>query len=352
MRTNQEVTLREVAAKAGVSMMTVSCALHPRHGRRSHASARTCQRILRVANRLHYRLNVVARSLRLKRTSNIGFYVNGEIFFRTMPRLHSLLFPMQARFRQSGYRLSFDYFERGHAKGFREFLVPGRYVDAIVTFGRNLTDREIRMIRASGMPAVSLYEKIDGLDSLTIDEWSAGRAAADYLYQCGHREAAVIAHLPATKRWQGRVLGFLERAQELNLAVPESHRLYSDAFDLLGNERRVARELFGKFLENGVPARCLYVPSDYLAFALVELLDERGLRLGRDISLLSYDNLEGHGYRPWPTPRLTSLDPPHSAIAIQAAEILIGHSEANGKQHLVFHPQLVERDSVSRCLPK
>ena len=218
-------------------------------------------------------------------------------------------------------------------------------MDGILTLGRNLNRREIAVIRESGVRTVSLYEKIPGFISLLIDEHAAGIAAADYLYSRGHRQVGILAYRIGVARWYGRVTGFLERAAQLGLSVPKDANCITSG-GILGSERRVARELFRDFLKSGSPVRCFWVPSDYLAFGVLEEMDERGLRLGQDVSILSYDNLEGTGYAPWGKPRLSSFEPPLAEIGKKAAALLAEEAGDDGTECRMFQPHLVDRGSV------
>ncbi|MBI4023415.1 MAG: substrate-binding domain-containing protein [Verrucomicrobia bacterium] len=345
----KQTTIYDVAAKARVSAMTVSRALRPGSGC-SCVRASTRAHIQRIARKLNYRVNPVARGLSRGCAYNIGFHINRMDFSLLTPVWRNLVFPMQSRLRENGYRLGFYYFEPGRDDGWEEFLTPHRFVDGVVVLGRNLSAAEITAVRKSGVRAVSLYEKINGFHSLTIDEFAAGRAAAEFLYERGHRQAAVLALRYDVERWEGRTLGFLQRAAEIGIEVPKSARFWASIPETFGAERMTARRLFLRFLESESPIRCLYVPSDYLAFGVLEILDEQGLRLGTDFSVLSYDNLEGTGCAPWGVPRLTSFEPPYVAVGVKAADILIDQENENGATGATFQPKLVERGSVAKVV--
>ncbi|MDD5704765.1 MAG: LacI family DNA-binding transcriptional regulator [Kiritimatiellae bacterium] len=341
-------TMEDVARRAGVSPMTVSLALRAGWENGHHVSAATRQRVLAAANALGYSMHPAARALRHGCSYNIGFHINLTAFQWGVPAWSNVILPMQRELWKSGYQLGFYHFRPEDSAEFGEFLSSGRSVDGIVTLGRNLSRRETEVIRASGIRAVSLYEKLAGFVSLLIDEEAAGRAAADYLYERGHRRAGILAHDIRVKRWSGRLTGFRERAAQIGLEVPaEAELLSGPDEDIAGSERRVARERFRRFLADGAAVRCLWVPSDYLAFGVVEEMDEQGLRLGRDFSVLSYDNFEGMGLAPWGKPRLTSFCPPLAEIGQRAAAILAGEVRGNEPDCLRFLPQLVERGSVA-----
>lgn len=342
-------TIYDIAAKARVSHATVSLALRPPPNGRSRMQPSTRRHILKTAQRLGYRPNILARGLKCGRTYNVGMYINRADYLNlTLPSWHAVVLAAQTQLWKHGYHLSFSYFERGQGTGFLEFLTPGRFVDGILVQGRNLSSREISAIRKSGMPTVSLYEKIDGFWSLTVDEYGAGQAAAEYLWECGHRRVAIIAPRHGVERWDGRIHGFLKRAAEIGLEVPKAATTMVERATGMGSERIVGRRLFRGLLKRAPAIRCVYVPSDYYAFGVLDVMDEHRLRVGKDVSLLSYDNLEGKGHGPWKSPRLTSYDPPHDLMGIRAADLLAGQAGAGGERHFVFQPRRMDRNSVVR----
>ncbi|MBI4025413.1 MAG: LacI family DNA-binding transcriptional regulator [Verrucomicrobia bacterium] len=344
--TASKITLKDVAQASGLAVSTVSNILC--NSPHSWASTATRQRVFDVAKKTGYRVNLVARGLSLGRTFNIGFYIN-RVEYLALSRLswHRTVLAMQTRLWKHGYRLGFYVFEPGQDLGFEEFLTPHRYVDGIIVQGRNLSAEEIAAIRESKIRTVSMFENIRGFHSLAVDEFRAGRVAAEYLYQRGHRQAAIIAGLHHVERWDGRIRGFVQRSAEIGLEVPESAQHFVDAAKWVHSERVIGRKLFRQFLRSEPSIRCLYVPSDYYAFGVVDELDEQGLRLGADFSLLSYDNLEGAGHAPWGAPRLTTFEPPSAEIGGKAADLIVAQSESSKPTQTIFTPELVERSSVA-----
>lgn len=340
-------TIIDIAKQAKVSPSAVSLAFHPEKGA-SRLRPATRERILKIAKELNYHTDLKARGLKNQRTYHIGFLVETTVPDPATVAWSLLLSSLQGKLWEHGYRLGFYFFKLVEEWGFEDFLTPNRFVDGIVTIGRNLTPTQIKKIRASGIRAISLFHKINGFFSLMFDEWGAGRAAADYLYACGHRQSAVLAHRYADKRWNGRIDGFLERAAEIGLEVPPSAQFYTDALGLSGTAHEIGQQLFRKFLKIRPPIRCIYCPSDHFAFGILAAMDEHGLREGKDLSILSYDNLEGIGAQPWSSPRLTSFAPSKAAIGNMAAEILVGSRKEEKPGVFTFMPRLVIRDSVKR----
>jgi len=349
--TKKHATLAEVAQAAGVSPVSVSLAIRNQNGR-VRVSEKTRKRILDVATQLDYHPNPSARNLALSRTHQIGVYLNSpKALDLSLTPWHAVISAIQLHLAKIGYRLSFYYFPKGMREGFREFLIPNRFVDGLIVQGRVLEDSEIRTIRKSGLPTVSLYHVIEGFHSLTIDEAQTGADAADYLYAAGHRRVALFALRMKRPEWNRRMTGFIQRAREIGLLLPGTCQIVAPIGNRLAGSTELPEELFHRLETVRKNITAIYCPSDYLSIALVRAFDAKGIRVGRDISLLSYDNLEGHGFKPWRKPRLTTFNPPFSEIGAKIVKLLVPSAYAKKRPsptHHSFVPTLIERDSVEK----
>ncbi len=72
-----------------------------------------------------------------------------------------------------------------------------------------------------------------------------------------------------------------------------------------------------------LPGKLLFSTSDVVSFAMMEAFREKGLSVGTDFQLLSFDNLEDYGYAPFGKPVLTSIDLPKVRIAERSATLLL-----------------------------
>lgn len=86
---------------------------------------------------------------------------------------------------------------------------------------------------------------------------------------------------------------------------------------------RLSGQQLGKLiLERNLP-RTIFSPSDFLAFGMVDRFTEAGLRLGRDVRLVSFDNLEGGGLLPFGEAVLTSIQNPRERVAREGARLML-----------------------------
>lgn len=340
----KNVTVLDVAREAGLSPMTVS-RVFDSDATRSKVRPGTREKVEAVARQLGYRPSTAARNLRLQRSHQIGVYLNwkhhGILSHFGWPRVFGAL---QRQAAQYGYRVAFHFQDDTSETNLKDFFQPGRYVDGLVVLGRNIADKEIRLLRESGLPTVSLYEEIDGFVCLLANDRRVGRQAADYLYARGHRDVAVLAYRNDREHWNLRYYSFMERAQELGLQIVQQYYQPAGMDKTLGWEHTFGYQNAPLPLGDKGHFTALWIPSDFLTVGAIHRYEDEGWEVGKDLSVLSYDNAEAHGIRYWDTPRITSFELNREQIGVRAADILCsGNPE---KPVHSFDSTLIERTSV------
>lgn len=96
------------------------------------------------------------------------------------------------------------------------------------------------------------------------------------------------------------------------------HRIETDA---LANA--IPSYRLGLSLSSRIQGKFLFSTSDVVSFSLLEAFREKGLEIGKDFQLLSYDNLEDYGCLPYNEPCLTTIDAPRARLAERSADLLL-----------------------------
>lgn len=345
------ITVCDIAKLANVSPMTVSRAL--RHGPKKDVSPQTVKRIEKIASRLNYRPSASARSLVLRKTLNIGFCINHPSFNYYHPIIRSLFIGLKKELQKNGHGLGYYYFDPGEDPDFEHFLKDLHVVDAIIVLGRNLTSQQHRLILDNKIRAISLFDIRQGLYSVVEDDFAAGKEAAGYLKERGFRKVTMITHWMGTIQntsWNGRTLGFLAGAKEHELEVValEKEQFWRQSEELPDKwgVGELAPDLVDTLLESGEAGRCVFTASDLYALKLLRQVNERSLRLGEDISILSFDNYEGENSQQFPDPKLTSYQRHREDMGRFIGRLAIGLEERDREAPITFPLSLVERESV------
>jgi LacI family transcriptional regulator len=307
----QRATLLQVAHRAGVSRSTASFVLTGRHlDMRISEDAR--QRVLRAAQELDYRPNLMARSLRTKVTRTIALVSDTLASDPYAGRaIHGSLAAAAAR----GHLLFIGETEGDpviEEKLISDFL--DRQVDAFVY--ASMFTRHVRLPKLLRGRRVALLncQARGAIPAVIPDESQAGRSAARVLLDAGHRDGIHLVGTPAQHVFAGkeRLAGIREglAAGQTRLAgVIECDWWPDSAYDA------VTAALAG-----GLRPRALICLNDRVALGAYQALRAAGVTIPDDVSVLSFDDSE---LAAWLRPQLTSIALPHYELGRQAVEMLL-----------------------------
>ena len=323
-----DATIYDVAKAAGVSPSTVSRAF----SRPGRVSAQTAERIRQVADELGYRSREVARSAPRTTTRVLGLAV-ADI---TNPFNFRVIRGCQAAAAEAGFVVTLSDSQESEALE-REMLRRSMpLLDGLVIASSRLSDTELRTV-AKSLPVVVLNRRVAGLHCIVPDMAHGVRKAAEHLVQFGHKSITYLAGPEASwadgMRWRAvrdssRELGFTE------------HRIGPFAPTLQGD--RAAAEV--------VAARKLHAVicyNDLMALGLMRGLQERGLRVPQDCSIVGFDNIFASALT---SPTLTTIAAPLTMLGDSAVRYIVG--SLNGNQAavetipLTVPVRLVIRDST------
>ncbi|MBR6406437.1 MAG: LacI family DNA-binding transcriptional regulator [Lachnospiraceae bacterium] len=342
------VTLKEVAAASGVSPATVSNILNGK----SKAGEETTRRVLETVEKLGYYPNYMAKGLRTQRTNTVAIIAEDINQFTTPEVIGSIMAGLEAH----GYRTvlqNLRLYERWQDTWYdsdnalSSMLNPALQeckainVDGIIYVAGHA--RKIHCIPDDlDIPVVMTYaySTSEHIPSVVIDDEQGAYEVMKYLLEKGHRRIAIITGRGDNIHTQLRMKGVTRAMYEYNCAfnpylVTEGNWNRADAYP--GLERlRIA--------EQGVTA--VFSMNDEMAAAAYDVIEEAGLRVGEDISVVGFDNASIAQYF---RPGLTTMELPLRQMGWKAAELLVDiladERRANSEVH-AFPCTFVERKSV------
>jgi LacI family transcriptional regulator len=297
------VTLADVAEACGLSVSTVSRALSDPE----KVSPITRERIQRSARDLNYVPNRVARSLSIGRTGLIGLVVPDI----ANPYFPPIIKAVQARASRRDHSVLVADTDENVSDELERARTMRQQVDGLVVVSPRTPDDRLGELVALG-PIVFINRPVPGAPSVVTENPEGIRQALEHLVSLGHRK---VAYLGGPRRsWSNQ-----RRAETLRTAC---------------EERSVELTEFGPFepqMEAGVRAADLVAASgttaviaydDLIALGLMARLAERGLRVGRDISVIGIDDssMSEVSY-----PTLTSIHMPGSKAGHVAVDLLLQH---------------------------
>lgn len=329
----QRLTAREVAARAGVSVSAVSRTFT----KGASVAPATRERVLRAAQELGYRPNVLAQSLMTGRTKLVGLVSNN--------------------FGNPAFMEIFDLFTRGlQQKGFRPLLanLSGttdtshaldmllQYnVDGVIIASSTLPPQLIEGCQAAGLPLVHAFGRsrpAQGLAVVGADNTQGGRLAAETLVARGYRRIAFLGGPKAATSTVDRLAGLKAGLAKHGLAPVAVE--YAPAYDHEPGQRLM------RSLLNGRRFDAVVCGDDILAIGALDACAEASLRVPEQIGVLGFNDI---AMSAWPAYRLTTIRQPIGDIigaAVDMISAMVEQGSGSAQPARRFKCVLVDRATL------
>lgn len=331
------VTIRDVAREAQVSISTVSRVLN----NRPDVDETTRQRVMDVVDRLHYVRNANAANLKQRHTDFAAVVLKG----RRNLFLTDLAERILAIGRKTGIRFLIEIIdEKADEFDTVRALYRERKLTGVVYLGSNPGGHE-KEIEKLEIPCVfatieAAFLKGDHISSVSVNNFEAGQKAANRLIGLGHQRIALLGFFaPKSNSTGQRLHGVLECLRRHGIDYDES--LYEECDFTLP----ASYEAMSRILSRRRDFTAVFCISDIIAMGAMKALNDHGLRVPEDISLIGFDGIEQAAYC---IPSLTTLCQPAGEIAEITVELLTASMRGQKGKHVLLPAQFVEGGSVRK----
>lgn len=274
-------TIRDVAARAGVSVATVSRVLS--EDPRTSASSR--EKVFAAASEMGFRPNAQARSLRRTRTDTIGVLLSDvrNPFFAEIA--HTVA---QTALASDIATLLCNADESTEQQDHALDLLVSQRVDGIIVTPQGDGSGSLRDVLKLGLPVVFVDRVIDGVDvpSVTSDNRSGITAAVEHLAALGHRRIGYVAGPQETSTGRERLTAHREAIAAAGLDT-DPGLVYQGDF-------RVASGVAGAraLLDLDDAPTAIVAADSLMTFGVLQECQDRGVRIGEDVSVIGYDDID------------------------------------------------------------
>lgn len=336
------VTIKDVAKLANVAPSTVSRVIadSPR------ISSETKQKVKKAMEELGYHPNFNARNLASQSTQAIGLVMpsSKDVGFQN-PFFPTVLQGISEGAQEKNYAL---HMTTGKSEG--EILeaviqmVQGRRVDGVVLLTSRVEDQVISYLRKRNFPFVLIgkpYKDIEEITHVDNDNVRAMKEATDYLIGLGHRQIAFIGGSLDLIVTVDRLQGYKKALKEAEIEERNEYIVHQEFL------REGGQEAIRKLMQLDLPPTGLVVADDFMALGVLNRLDELGIRVPEDLSIVSFNNVL---LAEMAKPPLTSVDINIFELGYQSSKNLIEKIENNNEptKRLIISHRLVERLSCGR----
>lgn len=330
------ITLKAVAQYLGLTPGTVSAVLNNAPSARS-IPQETKDRIHAAAKELNYRPNFFARTLRNKRTYTIGVIAEeiGDSYGSAIiSGIELYLRKRDYFFLTVAHRHDPELLDR------YSHILSERGVEGIIT-----VDTTIRETPTLPMVAVAGHRKIKGVTNIVLDHMHAAALALNYLKEMHHERIAFMRGNPLSSDSKDRWEAICQVAAQIGMKVDPELVVQIDTDDatpMLGYP--FAKQL----LARKKPFTALFAYNDISAIGAIKALQEQGLRVPQDVSVMGFDDIPGAAFH---TPSLTTVRQPLSRMGEVAAQSLLERIEDKREypSEIAIEPELVVRESTAKA---
>lgn len=334
-----KLTINDIAREAGVSIATVSNVMN-NTGRVSEDTARKVKKIIEDHN---YTPNISARKLKNKNSQLISVIVpylkKGK--FEDNPFFWQLLNGVENGAKDQRFNVMLTGVENDHDLTF----INKQYLDGIIVIGLDEKTKLFKNIINLTVPCVFMdsYLTGQGIYQVYNNDLMGGYLATKHLLSLGHKKIVIVAGKLAK---QGvdyqRCLGYRQALEEADIAYDPN--LIMDQGASIAGGYHAAQKIFS----NQEKITAVFILSDIGAMGLIRGLNELGLAVPEDISVVGYDDII---YSEYMIPSLTTVRQDIYQKGETAVQLLLDQinrkNNSNGKQ-IILPVELKIRESTAR----
>ncbi len=335
-----QATMHDVARLAGVSQSTVSRVLS-RSTSPIQISPETVQKVLEAVEKLNYRPNLTARSLRGQKTNMIAIMI-ADI---SNPMYHSIVRTVQAIARERDYDVLIANTDHlyDYERHFCEAIIR-RPVDGVLMVPYHLTNTELEQLtHLTRIPVVVLAwpSYYPQLDTVYGDDLKATYEAVKWLIEVkGHRRIGFIGVSATFPPGPRRRVGFDWALTEALIDVPPEY--FQEGDFTIESGQRAMRAL----LSLPQPPTAVFVCNDLMAVGAIDAAKDLRVRVPEEVAVVGFDNIPATTII---RPRLTTVAQYPNEMGQQMARALFDRIEGvSGDERQVFEIpcHLIEREST------
>ncbi len=327
--------MADVAARAGVSVATVSRALSG-DGRR--VSAPVLERVLKAADELAYTPNNLARNMRSGTTRILGLVISdiGNPFFTAVAR------GAEDVAHRHGYSLVLSNTDENPEREAATLgVMAAERAAGVIIATTNENGTALRRSLDMGMAIVAIDRRILGMptDTVVVDNESAAHEAIAHLVRLGHRRIAIVGGPRDADTARERRRGYERALREARIPIRPDLVCEGDFREAAG--LAITRHL----LDLPEPPTAIFSVNNLTTIGVLGALRERGVVMPSDVSFVGFDDI--------PTselldPPLTVVQQPTYRMGAHAAELLIRrlHEPTAAIREVLLAARLIVRGST------
>lgn len=332
----ENITIRDVAKKAGVSASTVSRVMREA----PNVRRKTKRRVLRVARKMGYSRDGSARAMVKKRTKTIGVSISdiSNPFYPPLAR------GIENTINKFGYSIILCNTDENSSKEeqYLKVLLEKR-VDGLIVSPTSTRVPFLHSFQKRNIPIVCIDRYLENMevDTVTVDNIHGASIAVKHLIKLGHKRIGIIAGSKMATTSQDRLKGYQNALNQYG--IKEDRSLITEGNLTIEGSIKAVESLF----ELKSPPTAVFSSNNLMSMGVYIALKRLGKKIPEDVAVVGFDDLE------WAEaldPPLTAISQPAYTIGATAGQLLIQRLLNEGprdRQSIVLKTNLVVRQSCS-----
>ncbi len=336
----KRITIRDVAREAKVSVTLVSFVMNAKRDKDGNldcpVNAETAKRVLQVAQKLGYRRNFAAASLRSGRSNSIAVIPNdiSNKFFAGISRC------IEDKAKSYGYTVLFASSDES-AERLESVMdaVLAHNIDGVIVAPCAGGEAAIRKATDSGVPVVLLDRDIADLDTVgkvLLDDVEAGKMATDLFIKNGYKKVEMISYSLGISSLEERESGYRQAMMD--------NDVYDNASVHYTSYAKAAEEvpaIIKDAVSRGVEA--LFLPTYSLSALALMTMRDMGLKTPDDLAIIGFDVSDI--YQLYST-SVTHIVQPLQQLGEKSVDVLINMIQGKPAENVILKPEMIEGHST------
>jgi DNA-binding LacI/PurR family transcriptional regulator len=324
-------TIKDVAKRAKVATSTVSYIIN----NKKKVKKETKERVLKAIEELNYSPNLVARSLKTKKSNSIGVIVpdlSNEFFIDIIKGIEDTM-------SVEGYTiiLCSTYEDPIKETTYLKVLLK-KNIDGLIFIGIGRS-QSIEQ-KARDIPIVIVDRKLGkNLPSVTVNNEKGGFLATDFLLNKRNSDVILLTGPLSINTYFERKVGYMQ-AYKIHNHEPNEQLIINCEVNHEGGFHAMET-----LLNEGVSFQSVFASNDLIALGAMKAIFKMGLKIPDDILIIGYDGIKASLFI---NPELTTIEQPRYLMGTKSAEILLKEMKNQNilNKHIVLEPKLIVRGTT------
>lgn len=333
INSTKQITIKEVAQAAGVSIATVSRVLN----KQAVVSKELSDKVEIAVKELNYQLNGIAKALKSSQSRSIGLII---------PDIENPFFPALVRgvedaAQKEGYAVILCNTDGKPEEEDRylKFLLS-KQVDGILLVGNLKFAQYENYLSSLSIPLVLLDRRMEDApySTVLVDNELGAFMAVDHLIKQGRRHIAILRGKPESPTSMERVKGAMKGLTDHGYSL-EENLILTGYFTFEGGYQGIER-----LIDSGQSFDAVFAANDMMAIGAMECLEKHGRCVPDDVAVVGFDDIR---MAAWHKPSLTTIKQPVYEMGQVAVKIIVEHITGSNTNctDQILKPELIVRQS-------